>query len=40
MLPFHPIYSGGLMDSDLMRQLGPLTMLAGQWAGDKGEDVA
>ena len=28
------------MDSDLMRQLGPLAMLAGQWVGDKGEDVA
>jgi hypothetical protein len=28
------------MDSDLIKQLGPLAPLAGMWEGDKGADVA
>jgi hypothetical protein len=28
------------MDSDLIKQLGPLATLAGVWEGDKGADVA
>ena len=28
------------MDSDLIKQLGPLAALAGVWEGDKGADVA